>query len=129
VPGGDRTIDGRCDAERPGELAMSKRAVWLLLASVALAACERGGLESSHAEHEHEHEAERATHGGRLLVDGDFQLELAIFESGASPEFRAWASSGPKPVPPSGIELTVELHRLGGAVDRIGFAPQGDFLR
>lgn len=71
----------------------------------------------------------RGANGGRLLVDGDFTLELAIFESGVPPEFHAWAMENGEPVRPGDVQLTVELARLGGAVARIEFTPQGDFLR
>jgi membrane fusion protein, heavy metal efflux system len=74
-------------------------------------------------------EAARGPHGGRLLTDADFTLELAIFEAGVPPEFHAWATSAGQSVAPSDLTLTVELARLGGAVDRIEFAPQNDFLR
>jgi cobalt-zinc-cadmium efflux system membrane fusion protein len=74
-------------------------------------------------------EAAVGPHGGRLLEDDDFALELAIFESGVPPEFHAWGTSGGRPVEPREIELTVELARLGGVVDRIGFAPAGEVLR
>ena len=72
---------------------------------------------------------ERGPHDGRLLVDGDFTLELAIFEAGVPPEFHAWATAGGQALAPADVGLTVELARLGGAIDRIEFAPQGDFLR
>ncbi len=72
---------------------------------------------------------ERGPHGGRLLVDGDFTLELAIFEAGVPPEFHAWATADGRPLAPADVALTVELARLGGRVDRIEFAPQNDFLR
>jgi cobalt-zinc-cadmium efflux system membrane fusion protein len=74
-------------------------------------------------------EAERGPNGGRLLTDGDFTLELAIFESGVPPEFHAWASANGARIDPRDVELTVELGRLGGDVDRIEFSPQDDFLR
>jgi cobalt-zinc-cadmium efflux system membrane fusion protein len=64
-----------------------------------------------------------------LLEDGDFTLELAIFESGVPPEFHAWATDAGRPIAPDQVELTVELARLGGVVDRIGFAPAGEYLR
>jgi cobalt-zinc-cadmium efflux system membrane fusion protein len=74
-------------------------------------------------------EAARGPNGGRLLVDGDFTLELAIFEAGVPPEFHAWATAGGQTLAPADVALTVELARLGGAVDRIEFAPQNEFLR
>ncbi len=71
----------------------------------------------------------KGPHGGRLLGSGDFELELAIFERGVPPEFRAWALKDGQPVDPADVSLQVELVRLGGAVDEISFAPEGDSLR
>src|SRR5262245_39076689 len=104
---------------------------WLLSTLLlALAGCDRG-TEPVADEHgdEHADEAPRGPNGGRLLEDGEFALELAIFESGVEPEFHAWATQDGEPVEPGDLSLTVELARLGGAVDRIDFTPQGDFLR
>ena len=78
------------------------------------------------AEHD---EFERGPHGGRMLEDGDFAIELAIFESGVPPEFRAWATRAGKPLEPSQVQLAVQLGRFGGVAQRIEFAPQQDFLR
>jgi membrane fusion protein, heavy metal efflux system len=70
----------------------------------------------------------RGPNNGRLLRDGDFQVELAIFETGVPPEFRAWMTSGGMPIAPETVDLRVMLKRLG-AEDVIEFRPQGDFLR
>ncbi len=72
---------------------------------------------------------EPGSHGGRLLEDGDFAVELAIFESGVPPEYRAWLTRGGEPVAPADAQLTVQLTRFGGVVERIDFTPQGEFLR
>jgi cobalt-zinc-cadmium efflux system membrane fusion protein len=72
---------------------------------------------------------ERGPHNGRLLNSGDFSLELAIFETGVPPEFRAWATSAGNPIQPGDVTLEVRLTRLGNRVDRIQFRPQDDFLR
>lgn len=78
----------------------------------------------------HDHEEEpKGPHRGRLLVDGDFAVELAIFESGVPPEFRAWFASAGKPIDPSQVRFSVELKRPGGAVERFAFSPAGDFSR
>ena len=74
-------------------------------------------------------EFERGPHGGRLLRDGDFAVEITIFEAGVPPEFHVYVYRKDKPVKPSEVTLAVELTRLGGKVDRFTFAPQGDFLR
>ncbi len=71
---------------------------------------------------------ERGPNNGRLLRQDDFQVELAIFETGVPPEFRAWATNAGNPVDPAAVDLSVRLTRLG-AEDQIGFTAQGDFLR
>lgn len=72
---------------------------------------------------------ERGPNNGRLLRDGDFTLELAIFETGVPPEYRAWATVNGVPVAPADVNLNVQLTRLGGIVDDIGFTAQGNALR
>src|SRR5688500_12383730 len=103
----------------------------LLLATVAAAGCD-ASLAPSSADAGAEAEGadfERGPNGGRLLVDGDFAIELAIFEAGVPPEFHAWATSGGTPIAPRDVDLTVELGRLGGETDRIEFMPQDEYLR
>jgi cobalt-zinc-cadmium efflux system membrane fusion protein len=99
----------------------------LLACACALAACD--ATPTTTVERAEGAEAERGPNGGRLLTDGDFTLELAIFEAGVPPEFHAWATADGEPIEPRDIDLTVELGRLGGEVDRIAFTPQGEFLR
>jgi cobalt-zinc-cadmium efflux system membrane fusion protein len=74
-------------------------------------------------------EFERGPHRGRMLRDGDFAIEMTIFEDGVEPEFHVYAYRGNKPVAPGEVQLSVELARLGGRVDRFAFAPQEDYLR
>jgi len=78
-------------------------------------------------------EVVKGPHGGRLLTSDDFTLELAIFETGVPPEFRAWASYKNQPLKPSQFDLQITLTRLsgqlGGKVDEINFKPQGDAMR
>ena len=104
---------------------------WLMLTLVVLGAC--AGDEPAVDEHaegeEHAEEAATGPNGGRLLEQEGFTLELAIYDTGVPPEFHAWASLDGEPLPPADVDLTVELARLGGEVDRIGFAPQAGFLR
>ncbi|MCF6280833.1 MAG: efflux RND transporter periplasmic adaptor subunit [Candidatus Polarisedimenticolaceae bacterium] len=76
-----------------------------------------------------EAEPEKGPHNGRLLIDGDFTLELAIFETGVPPEFRAWAIKNGQALTPDEVNLEINLTRLGGTIDEIKFKPQGDALR
>ena len=83
-----------------------------------------------HDEHEHhEHEEAKGPHGGRLLVQDDFSLEISIYETGLPPEFRVYAYKDNRPVAPDRLVLDIELKRLGGKRDHIEFAPQQDYLR
>jgi len=72
---------------------------------------------------------ERGPHNGRMLRDGEFAIELAIFETGVPPEFRVWPTMNTTPVDLGAVDLEVRLTRLGNVVDVHAFAPQGDFLR
>ncbi len=71
----------------------------------------------------------KGRHGGRLLSDGDFHVELTIYERGVPPQFRAYAYEKGRPIDPSEVELSVALHRFGGRVDEIRFQKEGDYLR
>lgn len=72
----------------------------------------------------------RGPHGGRLLSEGPLQLEVTIYESGVPPQLRVYPLDAKlKPLPPDSVGLRIELHRLGGRVNRIGFRPEGDYLR
>lgn len=71
----------------------------------------------------------RGPHGGRLLVDGDFELEATIFEAGIPPEFRFFARRGGKPLPPAQVDVEVTLQRLGQPPQTIRFEPAEDYLR
>lgn len=72
---------------------------------------------------------ERGPNNGRMLVEDDFAIELAIFETGVPPEFRAWVTDQGSSVPPRDIDLVVTLTRLGDVRDVIRFLPMGDALR
>jgi membrane fusion protein, heavy metal efflux system len=105
--------------------------ITLILALALLAGC--GADQEPADEHEHGHEAsetnERGPHNGRLLQEGDFSLELAIYETGVPPEYRVWMYEDGKPLPPSAATVEVDLERLGGKRDHFTFRPEADYLR
>lgn len=72
---------------------------------------------------------ERGPRRGRMLRDGDFAIEMTIFEDGVEPEFRAYAYRGDKLVASGQVRLSAELTRLGGRIDHFAFRPQGGYLR
>lgn len=108
--------------------------IWMLACLALIAGCEKTDLDQdSHAQADG-HAAspvkpEKGPHRGRMLRDGDFELELSVFETGVPPEFRVWVNKGGSPMTPEQVDLQVRLIRLDGQVDEIGFAPQEDFLR
>ncbi len=86
------------------------------------------GDENGHDEHAEE-ESSKGPHGGRLLRQESFGLEIAIFERGVPPEFRVYPFEQERPVPPAEVDLSIDLRRLGGQVDAFQFAPADDYLR
>lgn len=71
----------------------------------------------------------RGPHGARLLSADGLQLEVTIYETGVEPHFRVYPYDGSgTPLAPSEVTLTIELHRLGGRVDRMPFMPEADYL-
>jgi cobalt-zinc-cadmium efflux system membrane fusion protein len=100
----------------------------LLMIAALLGGCDSSPSEP-HDDGEHAADDARGPHGGRLLEDGGFAIELAMFESGVPPELHAWATESGTPVAPGEVDLTVELTRLGGGRDLVDFVPVTDYLR
>jgi len=100
--------------------------------AVLMAGCESPtstGEMDEGAAHAAEAKAEtEGPHGGKLLRDGDFALEVTIFETGVPPEYRIYPYLKGRSLPPEEVSLTIELARLGGDVDRFAFSPQGNYL-
>ena len=105
------------------------RVALLLTFVIPLAAC-GGGAEKPAAEAEAgaAAEYEKGPNNGRLLKDGDFALEMTIFEDGVPPQFRVYPTKDGKQVDPKSVDLTVTLKRLGGGVDHFAFKPENDYL-
>jgi cobalt-zinc-cadmium efflux system membrane fusion protein len=110
---------------------VTRQPTYAALAAAALLLATLSCAESEPAAEHHEEAAEfeRGPQGGRWLADGEFALELTIFESGVPPEFRAFVYENEDPRDPAGVALEVTLRRLGGRVDRIAFEPRGAYLR
>lgn len=82
-----------------------------------------------HAESPHEaDEYRKGPHGGRLLSEDDFQVEVTMYEQGIPPQFRVYAFDRGEVITPDEVKMTVELHRLGGRVDVINFRREGEYL-
>ncbi|HWS27475.1 MAG TPA: efflux RND transporter periplasmic adaptor subunit [Xanthomonadales bacterium] len=101
-----------------------------LLALLALAACDTQSDVPASEGHGAPATAdyERGPHRGRMLRDGDFALEVTIFETGVPPEFRLYAYQGDQPLPPASVDAQIELTRLGNVIDKFSFRADGDVL-
>ncbi len=83
-----------------------------------------------HGEHsELEEETEKGPLGGRLLKEGNFALEITLFEKGVPPEFHLYSYDNGKLINPADVTVLIKLTRLDGQVDIFNFTPQADFLR
>lgn len=74
-------------------------------------------------------ESKRGPHGGRLLEDGKFQVEVSIFEQGVPPQFRVYLYEDGKPLAPGAANLAITLQRLGRPAEPIAFRAERDYLR
>jgi len=102
----------------------------VLLLSMALAACGQGASKAPEGEAHNAAAAEfeRGPHRGRLLRDGDFALEITLYEDGPAPLFRLYAYRDDKPVDPKSVQVNIALTRLGPKIDRFTFTPEADYL-
>ncbi|MFZ5684645.1 efflux RND transporter periplasmic adaptor subunit [Phenylobacterium sp.] len=100
-----------------------------LMLALAVGAC-GGSTEKAEGEKPHAAAAdyERGPHRGRMLRDGDFALEITLYEEGPAPLFRLYAYQNDKPLDPKGVQVNIALTRLGPKVDRFTFAPEADYL-
>jgi len=99
---------------------------------LALGGCERAmdhGAEGAAGAQPPAADFERGPHRGRLLRDGDFALELQIFEEDVPPEYHVYLFEKDQPLPPSAATVTVGLTRLDGEVNDFAFAPEQGFLK
>jgi len=105
---------------------MSFRTILTLLGAVLLAGCTEPAPDATGAAVSADYE--RGPHRGRMLRDGDFAIEVTIFETGVPPQFRLYAYRNDELLPPASVQATIELDRLGGKVDRFSFSPEQDVL-
>lgn len=96
-----------------------------------LAACGSGAehvAPGQHGEAAADGEFERGPHRGRLLRDGEFALEVTIFETGVPPQFRLYAYRSDKPLDPAAVNASIAVRRLDGEENRFAFMPADGYL-
>lgn len=105
------------------------KVIQLLLAAVLAIST----TQASYASDEHSHDEEKTKdqqgpHGGTLLSNDNFALEITIYEQGMAPEMRIFAYQGGEQLDPGQVDITVKLNRLGGDRDRLTFIPEQGYL-
>ncbi len=106
---------------------MNLRSCFLLVSVLLIAACGETPPEPATSEVA-SGEYERGPHRGRLLREGDFAIEVTIFESGVPPQYRLYAYRDNRPLPANQVEAAITLGRLGGKTDHFTFKAEGDVL-
>lgn len=71
---------------------------------------------------------ERGPNRGRMLRDGDFAIEVTIFETNVPPQYRLYAYKDGKLIKPSEVVPTVTLKRLDGETNILTFTPEDQYL-
>lgn len=101
------------------------------LLAAPLPACGQGDTETASAEagEAAAGDYERGPHNGRMLRDGDFAIEITVFEDGVPPEYRLYAYRDGKAVDPVKVSAKVAIKRIDGEVTTFSFSPQEDYLR
>lgn len=88
---------------------------------------------AGHADEKHDEDAAgvavKGPHGGKLFTEGDYGLEITIFEQGVEPQFRLYTYRDGKPLAPAESKVELSLERLGRAPQVFTFVPEGDYLR
>jgi len=73
-------------------------------------------------------EPSRGPHGGWIFTEGDYALELQIFETGVEPQFRVYTYWRGQLLPPDPKSVDVSLERLGQAPQEFTFTANDDYL-
>lgn len=75
-----------------------------------------------------ETEIKKGPHGGKVLEQDHFKVEVTIYEpSGQPPKFRIYFYDKNQPIPPSKLKFEMQLKRLNRE-ENIPFKQQGEFL-
>ncbi len=82
-----------------------------------------GGHDDGHAE------PAKGPHGGKLLSDGRYGVEVTIFETGVEPQFRLYTYVDGKPLDLGQSDIELTLERLGQPAQVFRFEKEKDYLK
>lgn len=104
------------------------RLIFCFAFTLMLAACGKNATDIPSKNLPANADYERGPHGGRLLRDGDFAMEISTYGSKIEPHYRLYAYRQNRLLPPSDIQATLELRRLDGEISPFNFKPENDYL-
>ena len=90
---------------------------------------EKHGHDSQHADGEHHQAASTGPHGGKMYAKDKLALEVKMLEAAGEARLQVWLFNDGKPLAPEAARLELVLTRPDGEVQKIGFAPEKDFLK
>ena len=85
--------------------------------------------EDGEAHDEARAEPAKGPHGGKLLRDGRYAVEVTIFETGVEPQFRLYPYLDGKPLAVDQSQVEPTLERLGQPAQVFKFEKEKDYLK
>ncbi len=70
----------------------------------------------------------KGPHGGKLFKDGNYAVEVTIFEQDQPPQFRLYTYLNGKPLAAKESAIQLNVSRLGRLPQTFKFAPENDYL-
>ncbi len=73
-------------------------------------------------------ESVKGQHGGKLFTDGDYAVEVTIFEQNQAPQFRLYTYLNSKLLAPKESSVELKVSRLGRDAETFTFMPENNYL-
>jgi membrane fusion protein, heavy metal efflux system len=73
-------------------------------------------------------ESAKGPHGGKLFTDGDYAVEVTIFEQNQPPQFRLYTYLNGKPLAANASTIELTVSRLGRQPQILKLSPENDYL-
>lgn len=85
-----------------------------------------------HEASEQNHQEAKGPNNGRMLTgdgDGEFALELVLFERSKPAKYRIYPSLNHEKIAVKDVHINIKLTRLGNIIDQVSFSPEGEYLQ
>lgn len=87
-----------------------------------------GGYDAALVNTDEDAGEEKGPRGGKFFETDGFGVEVTIYESGVSPQFRVYLYDNDKPLPSTAAKVAITLSRLGAPAQLFAFKAEGDYL-